>query len=238
LSGQLLDTLGPLFGEQSWLVDQVVLRTILRSPHVQRALLVRYVEKLYSNINQGHATLLVGLPKLQRDPGLLTLMVQLPYGPRNTASDALRRLGPDVVGDPNASTKTLFVLAQAVRGSVADSGLRTALLRHPKVQDNPAILAIFEDDHPSLRPQLLAAVRAPKRVKNMLADYLAHRLYPRDSSYGWKVLNDPEAGRNVDALLVLANLSLGIDQGIVWAASRRLPEGSLRRWEPDYIPLP
>jgi len=59
-----------------------------------------------------------------------------------------------------------------------------------------------------------------------------------DSSYGWALLADSEAGQNQDVLLVLANLPISADQGIVWAASRRLPEGSLRRWEPDYIPMP
>jgi hypothetical protein len=242
LSGQLADTLGLLFGERSWLVEQVVLPTILRSPHVPRAVLARYVERLYSDVNQWRATLLIGLPKVLHDPGLLTLIAQLPNGGTagHAAREALRRLGPQLARDPRASTRTLFLLAQIVEGSPADSGIRTVLLEHPKVRANPAILAIFDDGTrtPTLRAELLAAVQAPKRVKRMLADYLDHRWHPRDSSFGWKLLRDPEAGWNRDALLVLANLQLSNDQGIVWLASRRLPEGSLRRWEPDYIPLP
>jgi hypothetical protein len=239
LSGQLLDTLGTLFGDQSWLVDQVILPVVIRNPYVSRELLVRLIERLYTDINQSRAALLVQSPAIKEDAALVTLLAQLPsaaYGDtRNNAREALMRIGPEIVTDPNASTRTLFVLAQTVSGS--RSMLRNAVLMHPKVRNNPAILAIFEDGTPELQPQLLAAVSAPARVKNMLADYLTHRWTHPDSSIGWNVLRDPDAGQNRDVLAVLANLSLSNDQGIVWAASRRLPEESLRRWEPDYVPM-
>lgn len=240
LSGQFLDTLGTLFGEQSWLVDQVLLPPVIRSPHVHRELLVRLIERLYTAINQSRARLLVQCPAIKDDAALLTLLAQLPNAAyanaQYEAREALLRLGPQIVTDPDASTRTLFVLAQTVYGS--RSMLRSAVLMHPKVKNNPAILAIFEDGKPELQPQLLDAVSAPARVKNMLADYLTHRWTHPDSSIGWKLLHDPDAGQNRDVLSVLANLSLSNDQGIVWAASRRLPEESLRRWEPDYVPMP
>lgn len=241
LSGQLLDTLGTLFGEQSWLVDQVILPLVIRDPHVHPELLVRLIEHLYTDINQSRAVLLVQSPAVKDDAALLTLLAELPNGGprylnvRNEAREALMRLGPDVVADSRASTRTLFVLAQTV--SSTRSSLQSAVLMHPKVRSNPAILAIFEDARPELRPQLLAAVTAPARVKKMLADFLTHRWAHPDSSIGWNLLRDPDAGQNRDVLSVIANLSLSNGQGIVWAASRRLPEGSLRRWEPNYVPM-
>jgi hypothetical protein len=238
LSGQLLDALDPTFGGESPLVDQVVLPMTVESPHVYRALVFRLIGDLYAHVNQPRASLLVRTPKVQGDPELLTLMAGLPDPTYETVRDAARRtlhgMGRAVAADRDASTRALFVLAQTLQLPV-DSGLRRALLHHRRVRDNPAILAILGD-----QPQLLAAVQASERVRSMLADYLMprRRWVQADSSYGWALLADSEAGQNQDVLLVLANLPISVDQGIVWAASRRLPEGSLRRWEPDYIPMP
>jgi hypothetical protein len=242
LSGQLLDTLTVMYGDFNWLVEQVLLPTILGSPHVPRTLLARYVERLYPTVNQWHASVLIRHPKVLHDPGLLTLIANLPdggppyEGARNTARQTLGQLGPELVRDLGTSTRTLFVLAQSVQ-NWPDPVLRSSLLKHPKARNSPAILAVLEDPaHPS-QTQILAAVHASDRVKRMLADYLDRGWQPRDS-LGWRLLRDPEAGWNTDVLLVLVNLSVNNGQGIAWTASRRLPEESLRRWEPDYIPFP
>jgi hypothetical protein len=114
-----------------------------------------------------------------------------------------------------------------------------ALVDHPHVRNNPATLTVLTRHWPQLMPRLLASVRAPDRIKQMLARYMAPPYFSSDTALGWTLLRDPEAGSNPDVLSVLVNTQLSDwpPFGVIYAASRRLPEDAFRSWEYPYVPL-
>ncbi len=241
-SRAFLDTLYVHFGEYEFVVEQVVLPLVSGSPHAPRDLLVHLAERLYARVDQSLARLLTRAPVVQSDPEILTLLAGLPNGgppyekARRHALEALLRLGPELVRDPYTSERTLFLLALAPQPVPADTTLIHQLVDHPKVRSNPATLTVLLKYSQEAKVQLLGSLRALERVKRLLVEYLERRTYPDGGEFGARLLSDPEAGSNPDVLAVLANLTLSSTPEITLAASRRLPEGALMRWEPSYVP--
>lgn len=230
------DALAARFGRWSN-VEAAIYRLLLQQSDVPRSLLMRYIERVYANIDQQLVMALAQSPAVKRDSEMLTLLANLPdggppfLGARQAARLALQGLAPEIVRDTATSARTLFVVAQMV----SDSALDDAIARHPNARSNPAILAILARAHPLVRAQMITAVRAPERVKRLLAAWLENRQAMADiENPGRSPLDDPEAGANSDVLSVLANYA---GQELAWAASRRLPESALRRLEPDYVPI-
>jgi hypothetical protein len=245
LSEEFTDSLRAQLGSFSPLVDQVILPLVLHSPNVPRARLLHYTESLYGEVQQWLANLLVGIPKVNEDPDLLTLLANLPEGGPPYASTAaaagerLRKMAPGLLRDPQLSTRTLFLLVRDVPRYLepreSEPALLPVLIAHPKVRNDPTFLAVLWQFRPELLPQLLASVHAPDSAKKLLNRYLV-RGRP-DSTAAWALLRDPATGSNPDILAVLANAETGDSQEIMWAASRRLPEEALRSREPPNIPL-
>lgn len=243
-SPQFLDTLSAHFGPGDPLVNLVILRLVTGSPHAPRGLLIHLAEELYTRVDQPLARMLTSAPAAQTDPVVLTLLANLPSGgppydgARAHAREVLRRLAPALVRDSSMTERTLFVLAQVLQPFSSDTILIREIAEHPKVRGNPAILTVLAENRREFRPSLLASVRASERVKRMLAEYLEDgSSRSGESELGDRLLRDDEAGYNQDVLVVLANLFLSRDQEVTWAASRRLPESALMRWEPSYVPV-
>lgn len=240
LSQSFLDTVSALHGRHGGLVDEAMLPMMLKSPYLPRARLVRYAEGLYSELDRSLASLLIGLPRVQADAELLTLLANLPF-PYNDASDAarqqLRKLAPGLIARTSTSARTLCIVATMLSW-VSDTSLRRAMAAHPNVRRNPATLTVLATRLPRLGArldaQLVAAVRAPERIKKLVAQYIPEARRSARTEMGWALLRDPVGSGNEDVLTVLAN---GGDQDLMWAASRRLPEGALRCMERPYIPL-
>ncbi|HXN76554.1 MAG TPA: hypothetical protein VN876_07955, partial [Gemmatimonadaceae bacterium] len=68
----------PRFGGADWLIQAPLLSNLLHSPVVPRALLQRKIDPLFGDVDQYMANLLVRLPTVRRDAGLLTSLVFLP----------------------------------------------------------------------------------------------------------------------------------------------------------------
>lgn len=238
----LADTLVALRGIHDSAVRAPILRLVLGSPHAPSRLLVHLARSLYPQVHQPLAGLLAEAPAARSDPWVLTLLATLPNGgppyegARRLAREALRELAPSVARDPDAHETTLFVLAQVLEPHRGDSLLIRTLADHPRVRDNLAILTVLSAHDPETRERVLASVRAPARVKELLADYLGGGwILQHEEDPGEDLLRDPEAMSNLDVLEVLANAP-GSSYDVRWTASRRLPEHALRRWEPLYVP--
>ncbi|MFL5402912.1 MAG: hypothetical protein ACJ8BF_08860 [Gemmatimonadales bacterium] len=234
-------------GRYSPMADQVILPLVLRNPQVPRRRLLHYVESLYGDVQQWLANLLVGIPKVQQDADLLTLLANLPRagGPpyastAGVARDRLREMAPVLLRDPHLSTRTLFVLAVELPRFIAvgESGPRLLpeLIAHPKVRSNPAMLAVLWQFRPEIGPQLLASIDASDSAKKVLSRYLVRGQRP-DTAVARTLLDDPVAGSNLDVLTVLANTDMGDNYEIMMAATRRLPEQALKSREGPTVPL-
>jgi hypothetical protein len=137
----------------------------------------------------------------------------------------LDKLAAVLVHDPTTSARTLWVLANVIRAD-DDSATAAAIARHPNGRANPAVLSRVAVNHPWVRPELVASLHVSERVRRMVAALLeSHEPAP----LAQRLLDDPEAGKSLDVLLVLANRFANN------AATRRLPEGSLRWLERDYV---
>jgi hypothetical protein len=115
-------------------------------------------------------------------------------------------------------------------GAQSDSALAAAVVQHPNGRSNTAILAVLAGQYAFARPSALASVHASDRVRRLVAALFERTL----ADSGRQVLDDREAETNQNVLLVLANCC--VSQEIAWAATRRLPEGALKRFELDYVP--
>jgi hypothetical protein len=233
LSQEFTDTVAALHWRHSALVDQALLPMVLQSPFVSRSRLVNYAKGLFIELDQALAAQLVDVPKVRQDAELLTLLANLP-SPYTWASDVARQViqkrASELIARPDVSPRTLFVLATVLHPN-SDSALMMSIAAHPNAKQNPAILTVLAVNHPRLHGQLLDAVHASPRVKEMLGRVLSSR---GAESLGWALLRDEEAGANEDVLLVLANMGW---QEVMWAAARRLPETALSRSERPFIPL-
>jgi len=209
-------------------VDNLIAPLLLQQPQVPRPLLMRYVERVYADIDDRIASLLANSPAVEREPDILTIVANMPgplYRASETATRKLDKLAAVLVHDPTTSARTLWVLANVIRAD-DDSATAAAIARHPNGRANPAVLSRVAVNHPWVRPELVASLHVSERVRRMVAALLeSHEPAP----LAQRLLDDPEAGKSLDVLLVLANRFANN------AATRRLPEGSLRWLERDYV---
>lgn len=232
----------PRFGAADSFIRPVLLSNLLHSPVVPRALLQRKIDSLFGNLDQYMANLLVQLPTVRSDAGLLTSLAFLPNGGpyegvRASALSGLRALAPQLVQNPNTPAWTMFALALSI-AQESDSALAGAIADHPNARGNPAMLTVLAEIHPYLRARAVASVRASPRVRAELnARFAAAPSVPGLRS-GREMLLDPEIRGNPDALRLLANLTLWRDTYIVYEAERLLPDTDLLRWAPRYTPIP
>ena len=239
LSPAFLDTLARVYDHVNLSVVWTLRDYIARDPRVPRATLVRHVERLYETPDWAFAKLLVGLPRVQDDVELLTLLAYLPYSfDLGEAAYRLQTLAPRLVRDSSTSARTLFLIARGIRPD-AHPELFRLLLEHPQVRANVAILAELAHHNADVRGRLLAVVRASPRVRAALSDYMKTTDEVAASRMGMRLLADPEAGTNEDVLLVLTNFSYGhaLTEEVRASASRRLPERALRRDDFTYHPF-
>jgi hypothetical protein len=233
----------PRFGAADWLIQSPFLSNLLHSPVVPRALLQRKIDSLFGHLDQYMANLLIGLPTVRRDAGLLTSLAFLPdggppyEGARASALSGLRALGPQLVQNPNTPAWTMFALALSIENG-SYPALADAVANHPNARGNPATLTVLAEVHPYLRARAVALVHASPRVRAELnARFLTAWFVPGPRS-GREMLLDPEIRGNPDALRLLANLTLERDTYIVYEAERLLPDTDFLRWAPRYTPIP
>jgi hypothetical protein len=233
----------PRFGAADYFIQWPLLSNLLHSPVVPRALLQRKVDSLFGDLDQQMASLLIHLPRVRRDVGLLTSLAFLPNGgpaydgARASARSWLRDIGPQLVQNPNTSAWTLFALALSIENG-SYPALAGAVAEHPNARGNPATLTVLAEVHPYLRARAVALVHASPRVRAELnARFLTAWFVPGPRS-GREMLLDPEIRGNPDALRLLANLTLERDTYIVHEAERLLPDTDFLRWAPRYTPIP
>jgi hypothetical protein len=232
----------PRFGADDYFIQLSLLSNLLHSPVVPRALLQRKIDSLFGNLDQYMATLLIRLPTVRRDAGLLTSLAFLPNGgppyegARVSALSGLRALAPQLVQNPKTPTWTMFALALSI-ARTSDSALAGAIADHPNARGNPATLAVLAEAHPYLRARAVASVRASPRVHAELAARFANAPAVPGLRSGRQMLLDPEIRGNQDALRLLANLTTLGDTYIVYEAQRLLPDTDLLRWAPRYTPI-
>ena len=240
LSPAFLDTLTRAYAH-AWQQNVRDVRDyIVRDPRLPRAILVQHVEALYhvpGIFDWKIGKLLAGLPRVQDDVELLTLLAYLPYeSGKSEALYRLQTLAPRLVHDTATPARALFLVAPTIRPDV-DSALFRRLLEHPHVRGNVAILAELAHHNAEVRRRLLAVVRASPRVRAELDEYLAHYCTHGAQLVGMRLLADPDAGVNEDVLLVLANAEVQDERDVRATATRRLPEAALRRADFTYHPL-
>jgi len=232
----------PRFGAADYFIHGPLLSNLLHSPVVPRPLLQRKIDSLFGHLNQYMANLLIALPTVRRDAGLLTSLAFLPNGGppyeegRAFALRSLRARAPQLVQNPNTPAWTMFALALSI-AHVPDSALAGAIADHPNARRNPAALTVLAEKHPYLRARAVASVRASPRVRAELGARFAAAPSVPGLRSGREMLLDPEIRGNPDALRLLANLTLR-DTYIVYEAERLLPDTDFLRWAPRYIPIP
>ena len=233
----------PRFGASDWFIRASLLSNLLHSPVVPRALLQRRIDSLFGQLNQQMANLLLALPTVRRDAGLLTSLSFLPNGGppyeevRASALRSLRALAPQLVQNRNTPAWTMFALALSI-SHVPDSALARAIADHPNARGNPATLTVLAEKHPHLRARAVASVRASPRVRAELGARFAAAPSVPGLRSGREMMLDPEIRGNPDALRLLANLTLSRDTYIVYEAERLLPDTDFLRWAPRYTPIP
>ena len=218
---------------------------LFRSAHAPRAFLRRAIDRLFIVGDEETARLLVTVPAVLRAADMLTDLALLPgctrgyEDTRYRAKNGLRALALILIRDTSVSVRTLFVLAQTLDSDAngvhsLNYPLAAALAEHPKVRQNPAILAILADPYPPLRGQAVAAVPASSQVRDILAAFLEPQTEAEAKRKGIIAFANPAIRTNVDALLLLANMSMSRIPDVVIAASRLLPDTAYRRWAWGY----
>jgi hypothetical protein len=234
MSHALLDTMARALGSATAPGVTELRDFVARHPAVPRSTLVGHVESLYAVPDERFGRLLATAPRVRDDSELLTLLAYLPYeGGKTEARNRLIELAPTLIHDPTTSERTLFLLAQWA-GRYVNTPLHRELRDHPNARTSIPVLTIIAFSDREARQRAVAAVRASQRVRDMLTFYLERGNAP-GVDVGMQLLRDPEAGTNVDVLLVLANA--GIDYEVLHAASRRLPETALRSLDFTYHPI-
>lgn len=240
-SRALEDSLAVRFGWRSPYGN--LLPFLFESSFAPRAFVRRFVDRLFVDEDQQLSRLVSGSVAVANDPVALTELALVPMRsnalvPNRTAAKRLRSLAPMLVSDPGTPRWTLFVLAQTL-DQPEDSSLARALAHHPHASDSPAILTVLAERHPELRAAAVASVHASPRVRQILAKRFAKTNGTTTRAAERALLADPEIRGNEDALLVLANMTLARDdQDLVFGASHLLPEGTFRRWEWPFTPVP
>lgn len=225
------DTIIARFGRFNHL-DEAITTLVLQQAHVPRPLLMRYLERVYEDVDGNLARKLADAPALEHEPDILARIASLPlvfYLASDTAKARLAKLAPVLVHDTTTSARTLWVLASMIRADADDSLITASIARHPNGRANPAILSRLAVNHAWVRPNVVASLRVSERVRSEVAALLdSHDPAPLIH----KLLDDPEAGYNADVLLVLNN-RFGNE-----IATRRLPEDTFRWLDPDYVLIP
>lgn len=243
-STELLDRLCARLGPYHHVLSQQLAPLVLRDRAVPRAMIRHLALPALRGAECVPPGLTVAAAAADSDVGLLTRFAIRTGGAQGQAVEALRSMAPRLVEDPATPEATLFVLAQAVAGSVGGSegNLARRIAEHPNGRRSIPILAVLSLGNPDLATRLPSLVRGSEEARGRLAAYLAANPSGVESAEGRALLDDPETGSNPDVLLALANLPVAGDQEVVFAASRRLPASALRRWEPldaciECIPL-
>jgi hypothetical protein len=214
-------------------LDNRICSLLLQQPQVPRALLMRYLERVYRDVDSHLAGLLANSPAVERERDILAIIANLPiagenppfYGPSETAKEKLATLAPVLLRDSTTPARTLWILAH-MRLEGDDSVIVAGIAQHPNARANSAILSALAVNHTWLRPNVVASLRASERIRRAVADLLAA---PHPEALMRQLLDDPEAGTNLDVLLVLANRFAHP------VATRRLPEGSLGRVNSEFV---